>query len=69
MEDEISTILNMYVEAKETWNIERQGSVTFGQLADIPLDIGLSQWMTKFGPFRRLRRGRDCENGLRNPTG
>lgn len=70
MEDEISTTLNMYVEAKGTWNIKRQGSVTFGRLADIPLDLGLSQWTTKFGPFRGLRRGRDGGNGLRTiPVG
>ena len=43
MEDEIITYLNMSVEAKGTWNIERKGSFTYGMLANISLNLILSQ--------------------------
>lgn len=43
MEDKIITSLNMSVEAKGTWDIERKGSVTYGMLADISLNLILSQ--------------------------
>ena len=65
MEDEIITSLNMSVQAKGTWNIERKGSVSYGMLADISLNLSLSQWMTEFGPFLELRSGRDRANGLK----
>lgn len=66
MEDEIITSLNMSVEAKGTWNIERKGSVTYGMLADISLNLSLSQLMTEFGPFLELKRGRDGAKGLKS---
>ena len=65
MEDEIITSLNMSVEAKGTWNIERKGSVSYGMLADISL-LCLSQWITEFRPSLELRRGRDGANGLKS---